>query len=190
MGKLIPFSRPPSRRLDLAPWFVVALIAAGALWFVADRPAPSDARNYTAVPQSIVGRASVIDGDTIEIHGTRIRLFGIDAPEGAQTCDLRGKTYRCGQQAALALSDKLGNKTVECRPKDRDRYQRVVAVCTVAGEDINAWMVAQGWALAYRYYSRDYVTQEQRAADAKLGVWQGKFEAPWDWRRSERRVAN
>src|SRR5262245_53169901 len=185
MGKSIRLSR-----LDVAPWFVVALTAAGAVWYVNDRPALSGASAYKAGPQSIVGRASVIDGDTIEIAGTRIRLFGIDAPEGAQTCDVRGKTYRCGQQAAFALSDKLGNRTVECRPKDRDRYQRVVAVCAVAGEDINAWMVAQGWALAYRHYSHDYVGQEQRAADAKLGVWQGRFEAPWDWRRSDHRVPN
>jgi endonuclease YncB( thermonuclease family) len=185
MGSPIRFSR-----LDLAPWIVIALTAAGAAWYAGDRPVPSAARAHNAGPQSIVGRASVIDGDTIDIHGTRIRLFGIDAPEGAQTCDLRGKPYRCGQQAAFALSDKLGNKTVECRPKDRDRYHRVVAVCTVAGEDINGWMVAQGWALAYRHYSHDYVGQEQRAANARLGVWQGTFEAPWDWRRSERRVSN
>jgi endonuclease YncB( thermonuclease family) len=128
------------------------------------------------------GRASVIDGDTIEIHGTRIRLFGIDAPESRQSCTAQDKAYRCGQQAAFALSNKIGSQAVECQPKDQDRYGRIVAVCQVGGEDINAWMVAQGWALAYRYYSSDYVSQEQDASRSKIGVWQGDFEPPWDWR--------
>jgi endonuclease YncB( thermonuclease family) len=69
--------------------------------------------------------------------------------------------------------------TVECEPKELDIYSRIVSVCFVAGEDINAWMVAKGWALAYRHYSRDYVSQEERASKAKLGMWQGEFELPW-----------
>jgi endonuclease YncB( thermonuclease family) len=133
-------------------------------------------------PQMLSGRASVIDGDTIEIHGTRIRLFGIDAPESGQSCTVQGKAYRCGQQAAFTLSNKIGTQAVECQPKDQDRYGRIVAVCRVEGEDINAWMVARGWALAYRYYSSDYVRQEQDASSSKIGVWQGDFEPPWDWR--------
>jgi endonuclease YncB( thermonuclease family) len=91
----------------------------------------------------IAGRASVIDGDTIEIGGQRIRLHGIDAPESAQLCDLNGHAYRCGQQAALALADKFGEKTVRCAEKDVDRYGRTVAVCFVGGEDINRWMTFQ-----------------------------------------------
>jgi len=181
MGDLIRFSRSAPRRLSRVPWFAAALIAAGTFWYFGDRTTSSDAQG-----QPIVGRASVIDGDTIEIHGTRIRLFGIDAPEGGQTCNAQGKAYRCGQKAALALSDRIGGKTVECRPKDRDRYGRVVAVCLVDGEDINGWMVAQGWALAYRYYSLDYVRQEQHAESAKAGMWHGQFVPPWDWRRGTR----
>ncbi|MGA8388745.1 MAG: thermonuclease family protein [Pseudolabrys sp.] len=134
--------------------------------------------------QTIKGQASVIDGDTIEIHGTRIRLFGIDAPESGQTCTVQGKAWPCGRRAALALSDKIGRHVVECRPKDRDRYGRVVAVCLADGNDINGWMVAEGWALAYRQYSSDYVNQERSAANAKRGMWQGTFEPPWDWRHN------
>ena len=78
---------------------------------------------------NLLGQASVIDGATFEIHGQRIRLHGIDAPEGGQTCTADGKTYRCDQQAALALADKIGRETVRCQPKDTDRYGRVVAVC-------------------------------------------------------------
>jgi len=133
----------------------------------------------------IKGQASVTDGDSLEIHGTRIRLFGIDAPESRQTCtNSVGKEYRCGQQAANALDNKIKAHTVECRQKDVDQYDRVVAVCLVGGEDINGWMVAQGWALAYRQYSTDYVSQEAGASNSKLGIWQGKFEPPWVWRRN------
>ena len=133
---------------------------------------------------TLTGRASVIDGDTIEIHGVRIRLYGIDAPESSQTCTAKGQAYRCGQQAALALANKIGNRPVSCQAKDQDRYGRTVAVCFVAGEDINARIVKSGWALAYRRYSEQYVAQESHAAQAKLGLWQGEFTPPWQWRRA------
>ena len=98
-----------------------------------------------AVP--LTGRASVIDGDTIEIRGQRIRLFGIDAPESRQTCtDQKGATYRCGQRAAQALDYRISDGVVTCEPKNRDRYGRVVAVCRAYGEDLSAWMTGLGWA--------------------------------------------
>jgi endonuclease YncB( thermonuclease family) len=134
--------------------------------------------------QAIIGQASVIDGDTIEIHGKRIRLFGIDAPESGQSCTAQAKAYPCGQQAALVLADKVQRHVVECRPKDQDQYGRPVAVCFVGGADINGWMVGQGWALAYRQYSMDYVSQERDAANLKLGIWKYEFDKPWDWRRN------
>lgn len=131
-----------------------------------------------------VGRASVIDGDTIEIHGQRIRLWGIDAPEGGQRCFRDGKPWRCGTDAANALSSFLGARTVSCNEKDRDRYGRMVAVCTVAGQDIGTWLVREGWALDYVTYSGGaYVSQEDAAETGRNGIWQGEFEPPWEWRR-------
>jgi endonuclease YncB( thermonuclease family) len=147
-------------------------------------PSPAlRAQTPPAISKTTKGQASVIDGDTIEIHGARIRLFGIDAPESGQLCPAQGKTYPCGKQAALVLADKIKGHVVECRPKNQDQYGRPVAVCFAAGEDINGWMVAQGWALAYRQYSMDYVNQEHDAANSKLGIWKYEFEKPWDWRR-------
>ena len=135
----------------------------------------------------IVGRATVIDGDTIEVRGERIRLYGIDTPESSQLCDLGGQPYRCGQQAALALADKLGEKTVHCTEKDVDRYGRTVAVCLAGNEDINRWITFQGWALAYRKYSLDYVDAEDEARMASRGLWRGGSEQPWDWRKEHPR---
>ena len=136
--------------------------------------------------QDLVGRASVIDGDTIEIHGQRIRLHGIDAPESGQFCDKDGKQYRCGQRAALALSDKIGRATIRCEQRDIDRYKRIVAVCRLGDVDLNVWMVHQGWAMAYRQYSLDYVSDEGAAQAAKAGIWAGRFIEPSRWRRGDR----
>ncbi len=131
----------------------------------------------------LAGVASVIDGDTLDIHGRRIRLYGIDAPESNQYCTLNEAKYRCGRKAALALSDFIGRRTVSCAKRDTDRYGRTVATCSVAGQDIGAWLVGHGHALAYRKYSRAYVRAEEDAAAAKIGIWAGEFEEPWEWRR-------
>lgn len=131
----------------------------------------------------IAGRASVIDGDSLEIQGRRIRLHGIDAPEAGQDCKAGGQTYRCGQKAALALSDKIGQQIVRCDQRDTDRYGRAVAVCRIGAEDLGAWLALEGWALPYREFSREYVWAEDAAKKAGKGVWAGEFEAPWDWRR-------
>lgn len=141
----------------------------------------------TLAAEPIAGRASVTDGDTVVIRSTRIRLYGIDAPESAQLCeDAGGKEYRCGQAAALALSDRIGEANVSCEPRDTDRYGRTVAVCRKGTEDLNAWMVSQGHALAFRRYSTDYVATEGQARAAKRGIWAGTFEDPSDWRRRKR----
>jgi endonuclease YncB( thermonuclease family) len=134
----------------------------------------------------IIGTASVIDGDTIEIHGQRIRFHGIDAPESGQSCKADGVEWRCGQKASLTLADFIGPSPVTCQEQDVDRYGRIVAVCSVRSEDIEAWMVRNGWALAYRQYSQDYVDEETEAQVAGRGIWRGEFVAPWDWRRGKR----
>ena len=96
----------------------------------------------------VAGTASVIDGDTLEIHGQRIRFHGIDAPESRQFCRLDGKPWPCGKDAANALARKIAGRPVTCEDLGRDRYKRIIARCTVAGEDLGEWMVSQGLALA------------------------------------------
>lgn len=143
----------------------------------------------SAQTQPIVGKARVIDGDTIDIAGQRIRLFGIDTPEIEQTCMANGKQYACGQNASFALSQIVGRHWVYCHEKDRDQYDRIVAVCNLAGAkgpEVNGTMVRTGWALAYRQFSRDYVGLEREARQAKVGLWRGEFVKPWDWRRGKR----
>ena len=134
----------------------------------------------------ITGRARVIDGDTLEVAGHRIRLHGIDAPESRQLCRRDGERWRCGEDATLALEAFLGSRPVSCEELDRDRYRRLVAKCTVGRIDIGRWMVSEGWAMAYRRYSTDYVSHEAKARTARKGIWRGDFMPPWDWRKMVR----
>jgi endonuclease YncB( thermonuclease family) len=144
---------------------------------------------FVATPSmasEIVGTATVVDGDTIEIQGQRIRLHGIDAPERGQLCKRNGSLYRCGQAAALALADMVGQAVIRCQPNGVDRYKRIIGVCFKGDQDLNRWMVRNGWAVAYRRYSQDYVPDELTATATRIGVWSGTFEMPWEWRKKHR----
>lgn len=140
----------------------------------------------TSALADITGQATVVDGDTLNIDGTSIRLHGIDASESFQTCVVDGVTWPCGRHATAALVKLIGVSPVHCEAQDIDRYGRTIATCFVRGQDIEAWMVINGWALAYRKYSMDYVDEEAVAQDARAGLWRGAFVPPWDWRRGER----
>jgi len=131
----------------------------------------------------VTGKPRVVDGDTIWIGETKIRLHGIDAPEMKQTCIKGDEKYSCGQAATVALKEMLTDRDVKCQGKDVDRYGRIVAVCFVGEVDINASMVVLGWALAYRRYSMDYVDEEATAKASRVGMWAGEFVEPWEWRR-------
>jgi endonuclease YncB( thermonuclease family) len=142
------------------------------------------AQRDIAASSDYVGQASIIDGDTLEVHGRRIRLFGIDAPESGQTCkDSQGADYTCGQRAALALTDLIGARVVTCNQLDTDVYGRAVSICAVGGLDINGAMVEAGHAVAYREFSHAYIANEERAKAAKRGLWTGAFEMPAAFRQ-------
>jgi len=104
-----------------------------------------------------------------------------------QSCnDDKGARYACGEVARAALRAHVGAAPVTCEPVDIDRYRRTVARCYTGGEDLNRWMVASGWAIAYRQFSRDYVRAEEGAKTARLGLWRGEFVLPSQWREEER----
>jgi endonuclease YncB( thermonuclease family) len=134
----------------------------------------------------LVGQATVIDGDTLEIRGQRIRLHGVDAPESRQLCQKSRRNYRCGQQAARALDARIGGRPVRCEERGTDRYGRIVAECYVGDVSLNAWLVRQGHAVAYREYSKDHIAEEAAAQTARRGIWAGTFQMPWDWRAAQR----
>ncbi|WP_245492523.1 thermonuclease family protein [Mesorhizobium sp. M4A.F.Ca.ET.090.04.2.1] len=139
-------------------------------------------------PEPITGVASVIDGDTIEVHGQRIRFNGIDAPESKQYCDdAKGFEYPCGGRSAEALDNFLAaSRPVQCTFVTWDRYHRFVGDCRRAdGASVAAWMVEHGQALDWPRYSHGaYAPLQAKAEAAKVGIWVGNFHAPWDWRVS------
>ena len=140
-------------------------------------------------PVEILGSVPrVIDADTLEVAGQKVRLQGIDAPESAQSCrQATSPRYQCGDHATQALRTRIGPDAVTCTIEGRDRYMRALGICYAAdGTDLNGWLVSQGHALAYRKYSTTYVPQEDQAKAVQAGLWAGEFIKPWDWRRGAR----
>ena len=140
-------------------------------------PAFAQAADITGVPK-------IREGDHILIGNTRIRLGGIDAPSVDQLClNTNGERWTCGVAARDELIKHADNKTWICRSRQVvDRRGRLVARCEVDGEDIQKWLVQNGWALSAVRFSHDYDADEKSARDATAGLWQGAFIAPWDWR--------
>ena len=137
--------------------------------------------------KSLDNSIRIIDGDTIILNSEKIRFYGIDTPEKKQKCkDRNGLSYPCGEFATNELKKIISSGQLFCKKRGTDRYDRSISICYVNGVDINSLMVKNGWALAYRKYSRDYIDEEKEAKDKKMGMWAGKFIAPWRWRKLKR----
>ena len=136
------------------------------------------------------GTFIAIDGDSLRKGDNEYRMHAINAPELHQTCkSASGANYPCGHDAQKALRALVAGKSLECRILETDRYGRFVATCTAGETDINAEMVRQGWAIAYRQHGLDYVAAESQAKKARRGIWQGQFETLEDWRAEHRNNA-
>ena len=142
---------------------------------------------------SFADSLKVIDGDSIKINGERIRFGGIDAPETnylgkKQPCYLNEVKIFCGKLSTEKLKEKIGNNSVFCeREKNKDRYGRTVAECFVNGESLSKFLVRTGYAFDYAKYSKKKYSQDEEYAKVnKLGLWNMKFEYPWQWRKKIR----
>ena len=151
--------------------------------------------NTTLYAQEIVGLPRVVDGDTIHIGEYKFRLEGIDAPEMRQQCKKESfkisflvgftfyKDYSCGRVSKEKLITKINTSEIKCISSSKDRYKRYIATCFKGKTNLNQWMVRNGFAIAYRRYSKKYVPDEVFAKENKLGLWQGKFMEPEKWRK-------
>lgn len=143
-----------------------------------------------AAPAQVTGPARVVDGDTFSVGAERVRLWGVDAPEGRQVCqNAQGQGYACGDVARDQLSRLIGGQAVRCEVRDRDPYGRAVARCLAGSTDLGEAMVRAGWAVDYVLFSRGaYASAEVEARRARRGLWAGRFETPSTWRAEARQA--
>ena len=148
-----------------------------------------------SIAEEISGIPKVVDGDTIHINNYKFRLEGIDAPEMRQQCKKESfkisflisftfyEDYKCGRVSKVKLINKINTSEIKCISSSKDRYKRYIATCFKGKTNLNQWMVRNGFAIAYRRYSKKYVPDEVFAKENKLGLWQGKFMEPEKWRK-------
>ena len=148
-----------------------------------------------SIAEEISGIPKVVDGDTIHINNYKFRLEGIDAPEMRQQCKKESfkisffigftfyKDYSCGRVSKEKLITKIDTTEIKCISSSKDRYKRYIATCYKGKTNLNQWMVRNGFAIAYRRYSKTYVSDEEFAKENKLGLWKGKFMEPEKWRK-------
>ena len=125
----------------------------------------------------------VIDGDTIKIGNEKIRCGGIDAPELKQICFKNEEKISCGILAKNVLKKKIGKETPKCISEGKDVYKRTIAECFINEESLSKFLVSNGYAFAYRKYSRKFIKDERFAKKNKLGLWSMKFMFPWEFRK-------
>ena len=125
----------------------------------------------------------IIDGDTIHLNNEKIRFIGIDTPELKQTCNKNNEIINCGIQARKLLINKIGKNKVNCVREDKDQYNRTLAECFVNDLSLSRFLVREGYAFAYRKYSKKFIEDENFAKNNNMGMWSMTFEYPWDWRK-------
>jgi endonuclease YncB( thermonuclease family) len=125
----------------------------------------------------------IIDGDTIHIDGEKIRFSGIDTPELKQTCITNKKVIFCGMEAKNLLVKIINNRDVNCISEGKDQYKRTLAECFVGDLSISRYLVREGYAFAYRKYSKKFVKDEEFAKENNKGMWSMSFEYPWEYRK-------
>ena len=167
----------PQARRWIGIVFALIVAATGAVMKSNNRYPSRSTTGGTAAGE-VAGHYRAIDGDSFMVGRTEVRLAGVDAPEGRQLCHKDGRDWTCGREAESRLSALIGGREVRCAVEKIDQHGRSLAVCRVGDVEINRWMVARGFAVAYGGYE----AEERDARQNRRGIWEGEFERPRDWR--------
>lgn len=166
-------------RRNAARWIATAILLIVAAVFGRDYfPRSEHPRRGDPFPGELAGYGRPVDGDSLFVGRDEVRLKGIDAPEGRQSCTRGGASWACGNAARDELTGLIGRDEVICRVVERDMHGRLLSYCTAGGRDLNKGMVASGMAVAYGGYLRE----EGEAKLRKRGLWASEFTRPREWR--------
>lgn len=167
---------PPKYRMWASIALIVILAVAQQLGLISGENGSRQSSLQTG--GEIVGRAKAVDGDSLKIRGDEVRMVGIDAPEGRQTCQKNGRDWDCGNASRTFLISMIGGRDVTCTFDKRDKHDRALGTCHAGGVNLNREMVRRGYAVSYGRYRAD----ESAAKSAKRGIWAGQFQRPKQWR--------
>ena len=133
-------------------------------------------------PKRYGGAFRIVDGDSLEMAGRRMRLWGVDAPELRQTCQRDGQPWACGQDAKRLLATLMAEPAALCEGTKIDKYDRLLVTCRAGGQLVNRALVEAGMAVSFGGYERE----EAQARERRRGLWSGNFDRPSDWRKAEK----
>ena len=176
--------------------FTAAFLAffCGAMFLVA-KSSSSQNQNFRAKSHpnfnlEFSGIVKVIDGDSIKVGNNEVRLFGVDAPEFKQVCfDAKNEEYECGKKSFYFLLNLATKKNAKCYYAELDKYNRFLAKCFIGEISINDEIIKNGMGVIYDYSQADEEIKklEALAKEKELGIWQGAFELPKDYRKKHPR---
>ncbi|MFZ9469526.1 MAG: thermonuclease family protein [Rickettsiales bacterium] len=148
-------------------------------------------KSHLVFDKEFSGKAKVLDGDSIKVGNKEVRLFGLDAPEYKQKClDKENLEYNCGINSRDFLQKLIAGKKVRCTYASKDKYDRFLGICYLEKLSINAEIIKNGMAVIYNFTesSAEMNALENQAKASKIGIWQGSFELPKDYRKSNPRL--
>ena len=181
-------SPPPQNMHKIARWILIAcLTVVAALLERSGYGRRGDHSQRAPTTQSmpaggvVEGHPRLVDGDSFFLNGTEVRMLGIDAPEGKQTCERQGRSWPCGEEARSHLAGLIGGRSISCRGDEPDQHGRLLGTCSVNGRNLNSVMVSSGYALSF---GARYGREERDARDGRRGLWSGEFQKPQDWRHA------
>ena len=127
--------------------------------------------NLPATARTFKSYAFVNDDGTLKVQRRTIHLYGVYLPPTARSCQTQIRPVRCGPRAVLALEFKIGSSFVNCEQKERHQDGSIVALCRVNGEDLGAYLLQRGWAVATPDAPFEYQALEKIARHRGVGVW-------------------